>query len=257
MNAVKNASKILSFFSQFKRCPESEGLPAKDIGDCASAQQGVLASGISAGVGIKYSLKRGLIEQHDFVLKRVLKNKDDIYFNVFSEEVPTQRLLNLSSIIEIKDRVNKVIYRNPYRYLEKSLGIELQNTPENYSQFSHAINRTRPGVTALAYLADSDGDRAPEEREIIVDYVRKKCPDLKYDDQEVRDYLARLVPDEESFYEAMVLMLAKENWEIKFFMETVIRLILSDGYTHPNEKEFLNELVSIFQSEGIELSIGA
>ena len=137
------------------------------------------------------------------------------------------------------------------------MGIELQNTTEIYAQVSHAINRTRPGVTALAYLADSDGARAPEEREIIVDYVRKKCPDLKYDDQEVRDYLARLVPDEESFYEAMVLMLAKENWEIKFFMETVIRLILSDGYTHPNEKEFLNELVSIFQSEGIELSIGA
>lgn len=256
MNAVKNTSKILSFFSQFKRKTESEGLPVQDVVQNVSGQQGVLVGGISAGIGIKYSLKRGLIEQHNFVLKRVLKNKEDIYLNVFSDEVPARRLLNISSIIEIKDKVNKIIYRNPYRYLEKSLGIELQNAPENYSQFSHAINRTRPGVTALAYLADADGDRAPEEKAIIVDYVRKKCPDLKYDDQEVMDYLARLVPDEESFYEAMVLMLAKENLEIKFFMETVIRLILADGYTHPNEKEFLNELVSIFQSEGIELTAG-
>ncbi|NCB49558.1 MAG: TerB family tellurite resistance protein [Alphaproteobacteria bacterium] len=250
---MKNKNSLLSLFTKFSHKNDEEDV---SIQRTIQPQKGVLVAGISLKLVLKTTDNLGKTELFEALLRRVIKIKEDVFLDVLDIEKKAPKLVKISSIQEIKDTVRKVIFRNPYSFLLKSVGVDLENKPENFSQFSLVLLRTRPEITALTYLALIDGHRDGSEEDLILDYVARKCGDLKYNPEEVRTYIKSLIPDESCFYEAMLYLLNKENWEIKLFMETVIRLILSDGVVHKNEQNFLDELIIVLQNEGIDIQIG-
>ena len=67
------------------------------------------------------------------------------------------------------------------------------------------------------------------------------------------DYIAMLVPDEQSFAEALDVVVKMPQDIVFLFVRTFLQMMLSDGILHENERELLAELLFLLQAEGIDL----
>ena len=63
-----------------------------------------------------------------------------------------------------------------------------------------------------------------------------------------------LVPDEQSFSEALGIAVKQPQDVVLSFVRVFLQMMLSDGVLHENERELLAELLYLLQTEGIELN---
>jgi len=68
-------------------------------------------------------------------------------------------------------------------------------------------------------------------------------------------YISRLFPDEQSFYEAVEVIVKYPHEDLQLFVETFLQLVLSDSVIHDNERELLAELLYLSRLQGAELNI--
>ena len=88
----------------------------------------------------------------------------------------------------------------------------------------------------------------------MLSYISQRCPTIDFDENKMLDYIAMLVPDEQSFSEALGIVIKQPQDIVLSFARTFLQMMLSDGVLHENERELLAELLYLLQTEGIELS---
>ena len=218
----------------------------------------ILANGISVRLRVAYTSMSGNFKDRDVVLRRVIKGRTGTFLDVFCLDIQEPRLIKVQSLSTIYDLNTNRAYSNPVEYLKKELGIELSlkdDAPlsEEMEELKSAITLTRQELTAFVFMSAVDGDRDTSEYKEILNYVHARCPHLNFRDDLMINYLNRLYPDEESFYQACEVILNKEGWILSLFLETMIRLILADGRVDEKEKAFLESLFAILGMEGYKI----
>ena len=121
--------------------------------------------------------------------------------------------------------------------------------------FIAAMTLVRYDLAALAYLAKADADKSDLENKLIFEYVKKRCRTVSFDEEQMMRYISRLFPDEQSFYEAVEVIVKYPHEDLQLFVETFLQLVLSDSVIHDNERELLAELLYLSRLQGAELNI--
>ncbi|MDY6408065.1 MAG: hypothetical protein SPL08_05150 [Pseudomonadota bacterium] len=215
-------------------------------------------AGISLLVSIKYKSLSDHLKERDILIRRVIKNKNDLYLDGIAMDIRAPRLIKVSCIIEVHDITSGRVYQNPLDFIENRLGIAVSG---NHSQkqtnndFPQVISRTAHEMTVLMYLVAIDGHREKSERETVFRYIKSRTQDLVYPDSELNDYLIALAPDTESFTIALQEVLKKEKSVVQHFVETILDIIMVDGHIDPRERNFLIRLMSVLEQEGYEITL--
>lgn len=144
-------------------------------------------------------------------------------------------------------------YGNPRDFLLYHVTGLSENTQIGSSGFASALSVVRYELTALVYVAKSDFDRTDEENRLMLSYISQRCPTIDFDENEMLDYIAMLVPDEQSFAEALDIVVRQPQEIVFLFVRTFLQMMLADGVLHENERELLAELLYLLQTEGIDL----
>lgn len=109
--------------------------------------------------------------------------------------------------------------------------------PEGY-----ALKVCRHEVNILMLLAAADGYFCPSEQEKILIHVYDRLPDLQLDEQRLRNRLAKIVPDEVAYENAIFRMTRFGDGDARALTRSVRKLIEADGQLTEEEILFTSEL---------------
>lgn len=213
----------------------------------------VIATALSAAVGFIYWDEDGNRVDRIITIRRLFYRQGDILIDAFCHDIALPRLIAFSRGIKMYNLQTMKAYENPRDFLLYHISGET-NERFGVSGFTAALSVVRYELTALVFVAKSDFNRDEEENKLMLSYVSQRCPTIDFDEREMLDYLAMLVPDEQSFSEALGIVIKQPQEIVFLFVRTFLQMMLSDGILHENEREFLAELLYLLQTEGIELS---
>lgn len=214
--------------------------------------------GVSMLVGITYKSISGNYKDRDFLIRRVIQGKNEIYIDGLATDIRAPRLVKVSQIDQIRDIGSGRIYDNAYRFLQDKLGITVADDilPEKLSEFAKVIEQMYNEITVLMYVVAIDGIREKTERNTVAKYVRAQTPNLNYTDTELDEYLISIAPDAPSAGMAFQKVLAKDKSVLQPFIEALINVIMANGDVNPKEQAFLAKVMDLLESQGFKFDLG-
>ena len=154
----------------------------------------VLADGLSVLIFLDYTSLTGNEQSRDVILRRVIKSGKEYFLDVFAMAIQSPRLVKLGSVKKITDKKTGQSYTDPLEFLCGELGIQgfegkpictdippppspataslpTSSLKSVLSQGTVAVNRTRPEITVMTFIASVDGYRNPLEIAEIIKAV--------------------------------------------------------------------------------------
>lgn len=220
-----------------------------------SLSEGVLATALSAAVGIIYYDETGGLVDRLITVRRIFGRKGDILIDAFCHDIEAPRMIFLSKAVRLYDIKTLLPYQYPAQFLLRDIGGYAADDSFKDNGFIQAMTLVRYDLAALAYLAKADADKSELENKLIFEYVKKRCRTVSFDEDQMMRYISRLFPDEQSFYEAVEVIVKYPHEDLQLFVETFLQLVLSDSVIHDNERELLAELLYLSRLQGAELNI--
>ena len=214
---------------------------------------GVIASALSAAVGFVYRDEDNQKVDRIITIRKLLYRQGDILIDAFCHDIAAPRLIPFSRGIRMYNLQTMRPLDDPRDFLLHRITGLVENDNSDFSGFAAALAVVRYELTALIYVAKSDFDRSDDENRLMLSYVSARCPTIDFDEREMLDYIAMLVPDEQSFAEALDVVVKMPQDIVFLFVRTFLQMMLSDGILHENERELLAELLFLLQAEGIDL----
>ena len=269
MDLAKNLHEAVTSLLQ-KHTPSVGGMatppppPAPDFVQNVVNNSTEAGSGISLLVSMTYQSLSGNMRSRDILIRRVIRAKGDYYIDGVAMDKYAPRLIKFSHIRGIRDVSSGKVYYNPYEFAQNRLGIQVslpeveEKTPEPLSppnDFAKVIERTGHEMTALMYLVAIDGQRDKAEREKVFEYIKSRTSDLKYNDEDLNDYLISLAPDRDCFETALNKALTQEQTIVQGFVEAILDIIMADGKVDPKERDFLVNILDLLEKEGYDISV--
>ncbi len=215
---------------------------------------GTIASALSVAVGFIYWDEDGQMVDRIITIRRLFARGGDILIDAFCHDISAPRLIPFSRGIRLYQLHTMSACENPREFLLYHIAGLAGNDDSSSPGFAQALSVVRYDLAALAFVARADLNKSDEENELMSAYVLQRCPTIDFDEREMLDYISMLVPDEQSFFEAIEIVVKQPQDTVLLFVHTFLQLMLSDGVLHENERELLAELLYLLQLEGIELN---
>lgn len=214
----------------------------------------IIATALSAAVGFIYWDEDGQRIDRIITIRRLFSRQGDILIDAFCHDIAAPRLIAFSRGIRMYNLQTMKPYENPRDFLLYHITGQTQKNVLDVPGFAAALSIVRYELTALVFVAASDFNRTDKENKLMLEYISRRCPTIDFDENEMLDYIAMLVPDEQSFSEALEIVVKQPQEIVLQFVRTFLQMMLSDGVLHENERDLLAELLYLLRIEGIELS---
>lgn len=214
-----------------------------------------VATALSVAVGIIYWDDMDRLVDRVVTIRRLFRRQGDILIDAFCHDLSAPRLIFFSRVVRLYDLKTFQTYEDPREFLLYSVAGVSRGGGRREDAFVAALSEVRYDLAALAFVARADSEKSDAENRLIFEYVKERCAHIPFDEKEMFSYISMLYPDEQSFYEAVDVIVKQSHNVLYPFVETFLQLILSDGVIHDNERELLAELLYILRLEGIELNI--
>lgn len=220
----------------------------------AGMPDGTIATALSVAVGFIYWDEDGQLVDRIITIRRLFARGGDILIDAFCHDVSAPRLIPFSKGVRLYQLRTMAACENPREFLLYHVaGLNGDNQADS-AGFARVLSVVRYDLAALAFVAGSDFNKSGEENELMLSYVSQRCPTIDFDENEMLDYISMLVPDEQSFFEAIEIVAGQSQDIVFLFVHTFLQMMLSDGVLHENERELLAELLYLLQLKGIELN---
>lgn len=220
----------------------------------AGMPDGTIATALSVAVGFIYWDEDGQLVDRIITIRRLFARGGDILIDAFCHDVSAPRLIPFSKGVRLYQLRTMAACENPREFLLYHVAGLNEDNQADSAGFAQVLSVVRYDLAALAFAAGSDFNKSGEENELMLSYVSQRCPTIDFDENEMLDYISMLVPDEQSFFEAIEIVAGQPQDIVFLFVHTFLQMMLSDGVLHENERELLAELLYLLQLKGIELN---
>ncbi|GEM_PF-4770061 len=111
-----------------------------------------------------------------------------------------------------------------------------------------ALTRCHADLAVLIYLARCDGVFHQKERDLVEDYLARKCRDLQYNQLKVHRRIRQSYPNEKAFEKALIELAHYPKSRFPYVARTCERLIAIDGQKTKEELETLGRVRAVLPS---------
>lgn len=220
----------------------------------AGMPDGTIATALSVAVGFIYWDEDGQLVDRIITIRRLFARGGDILIDAFCHDVSAPRLIPFSKGVRLYQLRTMAACENPREFFLYHVAGLAGDDQFDSAGFARVLSVVRYDLAALAFVARADFNKSDEENALMLSYVSQRCPTIDFDENEMLDYISMLVPDEQSFFEAIEIVVRQPQDIVFLFVHTFLQMMLSDGVLHENERELLAELLYLLQLEGIELN---
>lgn len=107
-----------------------------------------------------------------------------------------------------------------------------------------ALARCRADLSVLIYIARCDGVFHQKERDLVDEYLARKCSDLNFDPVTIYRSICRTYPDDVEFEDALAELANYPRTRMPLVARACERLIAIDGEKTPEELQSLDRVSS-------------
>ncbi len=221
--------------------------------DPSAFPDGPIATALCVAAGFIYWDEENRLVDRVITIRRLFSRQGDILMDAFCHDILAPRLIPFSKGVELYNIQTMKSYENPRDFLLYSVAAIENSGRFSSSSFAAVLSEVRYELAALAFTARVDYNKSDEENDLMMTYISRRCPTIAFDAEEMLDYISILVPDEQSFFESIGLIVKQSEEIVTLFTQTFMQMLFSDGILHEKERELLAELLYVLRLEGIDL----
>lgn len=130
-----------------------------------------------------------------------------------------------------------------FAYMADIFGVEAQSWQDGAED--NALKYSKDGARVLLFLANCDGEYHPLEREVICEYVNRRCGALGIPGNitGVMRFIDNSTADKYVYYDSLDnLMEENDAGHIRLLMQMAVRLTEADGFIKSEESQWIADL---------------
>lgn len=195
--------------------------------------------------GLEYSDANGVISSRVIRLKEVFPADHTLYLTGHCYLRGDDRTFRVDRILRLIDHRSGASIHNPSEFFERFVDRAAKVTPEHEA----AMNRARPGLKALLWLAHADRRLDEAEISALLDYIPErlsignaKAVSLKWDRDLARLWIENYRPTLDESAGALMRM-SKGGGEARLFKAYAEKVVAADGSISDLERKRLDKLM--------------
>ncbi len=228
-------------------------LPADDAAETHEVVGAPAADHISGLVAIHYRDAKGNSAIRRVTVRRVWELGDRLIIDAYCHEREAQRRFDAARIEEVIDLSTGEKFDDAPWFLRHHVALDPAVGGAKAEATRRAIERVRPDLAILAFLAACDGSFDASERDAILDYIAARCTDLDYDRDRIAGYVARLHPDESCFFAAIETLAGRGDADLAALGQGAVAVVEADGVLDAAEAKFIAAMREALAAHGVAM----
>jgi hypothetical protein len=228
-------------------------LPAEDAQEAADVAGTPAVDHVSGLVAIRYHDSKGTCTTRRVTVRRVWELGDRLIIDTYCHEREAPRRFDAARIEEVIDVATGEKYDDAAWFLRHHVALDPAVGGLTADDTRRAIDRARPDLAILAFLAACDGSFDPVERDAILDYVAQRCGDLDFDRARIAGHIARLHPDEDSFFSAIETLTARADADLAALGKGAVAVVEADGVLDDAKAKFIAAMREALAEHGVSI----
>ena len=228
-------------------------LPAEDAQETDVVTGAPAVDHVSGLVAIRYRDAKGNRATRRITVRRVWELGDRLIIDAYCHERASPRRFDAARIEEVIDLSTGERFDDAPWFLRHHVALDPAVGGAKADATRRAIDRVRPDLAILAFLAACDGSFDPVERDAILDYVAARCGDLDYGRARIAGYVARLHPDEDSFFAAIQTLATRAKADLAALGQGAVAVVEADGILDDAEARFIAAMREALAEHGVAM----
>lgn len=207
-----------------------------------------------------YNMLAHIVYQNKLIEENVaVKNvwqKDNItFFDLYFYRTKKSQVIDGVYIHDLFDLTTEKFFRTAAVFLEDFYTVPSHDVPEEHCSdinFRH-MEEIRDDLIILTFIAKCNLNftniKAKEIHNFINIHKPKACA---LSEQYISSYLKSLNPNEDDFYKSLDNLKTKTTEEATDIMQEAVKISISDGAIHYQEKIYLAEILQTLREYGLE-----
>lgn len=198
------------------------------------------------------------------MIRRVWEKSNTILIDAFFYDLKTSKVIDQTLIAKIENIETKKIYLNIKDFIKDH---QYKNNP-NHIDKKILLNEVKPDeddlfksfnieLKIMMFIANCDGNFDKYELREVLEYIKRHARKLEeLSDQKFLDKLCDYKPTEEDFYEGLDQVGKLSRQRVDGFSKSLLKLLMTDGFMHKKEKEYLAEYIQTLRELNIYVKFG-
>ena len=209
-------------------------------------------------------IQNNRIYEENAAVKNVWRKDGNIFLDLYFYRMRKSYIFDAVFIHDIIDLSTEKIYRKMDDFLsdfdfvanleekEQTTIKEVKIIPDN-----KIFEPIYSELIIMSFFANCCEHYSLLKEKIILDYIIRKLPPAQNLSRTYLDgYLNNLKPTHEDFYSAINKLNYQNPQQIEDMCFEVLKICLSDGRLHHNEKRYLADLLQILREVGVRIDLG-
>lgn len=207
-------------------------------------------------------MKNNRLVKERVAVKRLLQKAGNTFFDIYLYKDRKSYIFDSHFIHDLSNEATGKYYKNPEEFIKEYYKTEgdVQKEPEQptLDVDVEILEPLKIDLNIMVYVAKCEkGKITPIKEKIIFDYIQALLPATKnLSRQYLQACLYKIHPSIEHFYEALKNIISKTPEEAADLLRECVKICLSDGRLHYNEKVCLAEFVQILRENEVNVDVG-
>lgn len=199
------------------------------------------------------------LHEENIAIRNVWQKGDANFLNVYFYSTKKSKVLESNYFHDIYDLSTEKYYKDINAFIEEFLEtqkrheLQKQDTKDEKVEIRYTyLENFRPAVLILIFFSRLNPNLMNVKINVIKEYIKSKQPKAeKFSNQYIEAYIKSITPSIDDFYQSLEELKRYSSEDVEDMAREAVKISVTDGVVHYEEKIFLAELFQALREYGI------
>lgn len=207
-------------------------------------------------------IKNGQLHKEHVAIRNIWEKDSNIFLDIYFHRLQKSFIFDSVFVRDIFDLSRDIYYKD----IKKFTADFYNSAKENKLSDTLSISKTKKSRGILSSISDDImlllfvsiiwKDKLEIKEKIIIEYIKNNISAASsLSERYIKNYLSSLKPKVNDFYSILSKLKSKQPHEAERLLREAIKICLSDGYLHYNERMYLADIIQALREEGLKIHL--
>ena len=206
-------------------------------------------------------IKNGRIYKEQVAIRNIWQKGNNIFLDIYFHRLQKSFVFDAAFVKDIYDINCDRVYQD----INQFISAFSSSTPDIQSSDTKAIKKDKEDgilspfkddIALLLFMSYLWKDKNIIKDRIIIDYIKSNLPSAQnLSERYLKSYISTLHPSVTDFYDILSRLKSKRPKAAEQLLQEAIKICLSDGYLHYNERMYLADIIQALREYGLKLQL--
>lgn len=199
------------------------------------------------------------LHEENIAIRNIWQKSGANFLNVYFYSTKKSKILESNYFHDIYDLSTEKYYKDINVFIEEFLEtqkrheLQKQDTKDEKVEIRYTyLENFRPAVLILIFFARLNPNLMNVKINVIKEYIKSKQPQAeKFSNQYIEAYIKSITPSIDDFYQSLEELKRYSSEDVEDMAREAVKISVTDGVVHYEEKIFLAELFQALREYGI------